>query len=265
MRAALPMYTFDPAANAELWWAIAAALQAEGIADVPDQLEEPEDYFAHWLAPDLVLSQACGYPLVSRLKRNVTVIGTFVYGAEGCDGQRYASAFIAPVGHSGRALTDFRGARVAYNGTDSQSGYNCLRYAIAPLADGKPFFLETVETGAHYRSLQAVAGGEADLAAIDCVSLAGFLKHEPELRAKIRIIGWSERVPGLPIITHGSADVDRGAAMRRALANVAGDPDLADIRARLFIKGFQPLDFEDYTVITAMEAAAMTAGYPALR
>lgn len=265
MRAALPMYTFDMSANAALWNRLVAALRAEGIADVPDQLEEPRDYFAHWLAPDLLFSQACGYPLVSRLKRNVTVIGTFVHGAEGCDGPRYASAFIAPAGHPGRELRDFRGTRVAYNGTDSQSGYNCLRYAIASLAGGKPFFSETVETGAHYRSLQAVAGGEADLAAIDCVSLAGFLKHEPELRGKIRIVGWSERVPGLPIITRGAADAETIAAMRRALASVVADPDLADIRERLFIKGFQPLDFEDYAVITAMEAAAMAAGYPALR
>lgn len=265
MLAALPMYTFDTAANAALWARITVALKAQGIADVPDQLEEPDDYFAHWLSPDLLFSQACGYPLASKLKQNVTVIGTFVYGAEGCDGPRYASAFIAPAGHPGRELPDFRGTRVAYNGMDSQSGYNCLRSAIAPLAAGQPYFSETVETGAHYRSLQAVAGGQADLAAIDCVSLAGFLRHEPYLRDKIRIIGWSERVPGLPIITRGAADAPTIAAMRRALTSVVADPDLATIRERLFIKGFAPLDFADYGLITAMEDAAVAAGYPVLQ
>lgn len=265
MRAALPMYTFDKAANAALWERIAAAMRAEGIADVPDQLDEPTDYVAHWLSPDLLLSQACGYPLVSRLRREVTVVGTFLYSAEGCDGPRYASAFIAPSDHPGRELTDFRGSRVAYNGTDSQSGYNCLRYAIAPLAGGKPFFSKGIETGAHYRSLQAVAGKEADLAAIDCVSLAGFLKHELELRDKFRIIGWSERAPGLPVITHGSADAETVAAMRRAFASVVAAPDLGRVRERLFIKGFAPLDFADYAPISAMEDAAITAGYPSLR
>lgn len=264
MRASLPMYTFDPDANAELWRAIAAALWAEGIVDVPDQLEEPHDYVAHWLSPDLLFSQACGYPLVSRLKRQVAVLGTFIYGAEGCAGPRYASAFIAHADHPGRTLVDFRGQRVAYNGTDSQSGYNCLRFAIAPLAGRAAFFSDRTETGAHYQSLQAVARGEADLAAIDCVSLAGFLKREPEFRDKIRIIGWSERVPGLPIITRPGADADRIAAMRRALARVVADPDLATIRGRLFITGFQPLAFDDYAPITAMEAAAVEAGYPTL-
>lgn len=265
MRAALPMYTFDSAANAVFWERIARALRTEGIADVPDQLDEPTDYFGHWLAPDLLLSQACGYPLVSKLKREVTVLGTFLYSVAGCDGPRYASAFIAPVDHPGQELADFRGCRVAYNGTDSQSGYNCLRFAIAPLAAGEPFFSGTIETGTHYRSLRAVAGQEVDLAAIDCVSLAGFLRHEPALRDKIRIVGWSERVPGLPIITRGAAGAERIAAMRRALAEVVADPDLADVRDRLFIDGFHPLDFADYAVITEMEAAAITAGYPALR
>lgn len=264
MRASLPMYTFDAAANAALWRALATAMAAEGIADVPADLEMPDDLPTHWRAPDLLLSQTCGYPLVMHLKREVAVLGAFVYAAAGCDGARYSSAFIARADDPAHGLIDFRGRRVAYNGVESQSGYNCLRAAIAPLAGGRAFFAETLRTGAHYRSLQAVANGDADLAAIDCVSFAGFIRREPELGRRVRVIGYSAAVPGLPLITQGATDTETLARLRRAIGAVIADPALASVRDALFIAGFEVLDFEAYDGIRVMEANAIAAGYPAL-
>lgn len=264
MRASLPMYTFDAAANAALWQALAAAMKAEGIADVPGDLELPDDLAAHWRAPDLLLSQTCGYPLVMHLKREVAVLGAFAYAVPGCDGARYSSVFIARSDDPARGLADFRGRRVAYNGVESQSGYNCLRAAIAPLAGGRPFFAETLRTGAHYRSLQAVATGDADLAAIDCVSFAGFIRREPDLGRWVRVISYSATVPGLPLITQGATDTETLARLRRAIGAVVADPALAPVRDALFIAGFEIVDFDAYDVIRDMEAEAIAAGYPAL-
>jgi ABC-type phosphate/phosphonate transport system substrate-binding protein len=264
MRASLPMYTFDPTANAALWRALAAAMEAEGIEDVPSDLGAPDDLAAHWRAPDLLLSQTCGYPLVMHLKREVAVLGTFVYAAPGCDGARYSSAFIARADDPAQGLIDFRDRRVAYNGVESQSGYNCLRAAIAPLAGGQPFFADTVRTGAHYLSLQAVANGDADLAAIDCVSFAGFIRREPDLGRRVRVMSYSAAVPGLPLITQGATDTEMLARLRRAIAAVIADPALAPVRDALFLAGFEIVDFDAYDVIRVMEADAIAAGYPAL-
>lgn len=264
MRASLPMYTFDAEANAAFWQALAAAFRTHGLADVPDRLENPAILAAHWLAADLFLSQTCGYPLVTHLKRQVEVVGTFHYAAPGCRGMYYTSVLVARADDARSTVAAFRGARAAYNGVESQSGYNCLRAVVAPLAGGKAFFGETLATGAHYRSLKAVAEGEADLAAIDCISFAGFIAQEPALGRAVKVIGHTPEAPGLPIIMRAGSNAATLEAMRAGLADVIADERLAPIRARLMIAGFTPTRFEDYAGILAMEEGAIAAGYPVL-
>src|SRR4051794_14282296 len=59
--ASLPMYDFDElrAAHDTLWSAIAAQLADRSV---PLVLSHATDVHALWHAPDLVLSQACGWP-----------------------------------------------------------------------------------------------------------------------------------------------------------------------------------------------------------
>ena len=65
----LPMY--DPPelhSTVDSWWrGIARALREQGIAEVPDRLERSLALDALWGAPDLLLTQTCGYPLVTSL------------------------------------------------------------------------------------------------------------------------------------------------------------------------------------------------------
>ncbi len=65
---------------------------------------------------------------------------------------------------------------------------NLLRSAVAPLADGKKFFSEISVSGSHRRSAQMVAEGRADLAAIDCVTLAHLRKFAPEHTERLRVL-----------------------------------------------------------------------------
>ena len=58
---------------------------------------------------------------------------------------------------------------------------NALRAVIAPLAEGGRFFAEIIETGGHAASLDLVAAGGADVAAIDAVSLALFALYRRRL------------------------------------------------------------------------------------
>ena len=77
-----------------------------------------------------------------------------------------------------RELVAFRGSVAAINGENSNSGMNLFRAAIAPIAMGA-FFAKVVATGSHVASLRAVAAGEADLAAVDCVSFALITREQP--------------------------------------------------------------------------------------
>ena len=67
---------------------------------------------------------------------------------------------------------------------------NLFRHAVAPLAEGGPFFSSVLKTGGHLASLRALAiDRTADVAAIDCVTFAFVREHLPELAGGVREIG----------------------------------------------------------------------------
>jgi len=266
MFATLPMYDLPEArAATAAWWAgLARHLRARGVDGVPYTLSDLPDRSQGWLSPDLILSQTCGYPLTHDLAGKVRYVATPVYDAPGCSGTDYRSALVVRADSPVQALADLRGAVCAVNGTDSHSGYNVLRHAVAPLADGRAFFTRVAVTGSHRNSIAAVAAGEADMAAIDCVTFALISRYAPRDVAKVRVLAYSAPAPGLPYITSAGADDVTVATLRLACRDAVADPALADIRAALFIAGFAVLDDGAYDAMPAMEAAARARGYPQL-
>jgi ABC-type phosphate/phosphonate transport system substrate-binding protein len=65
-----------------------------------------------------------------------------------------------------RRFADLRGARWAYNDRNSKSGWFSMAERCAPQSP-EEFFGELIASGSHLRSLELVAGGRADVAAID--------------------------------------------------------------------------------------------------
>ncbi|WP_454723694.1 MULTISPECIES: phosphate/phosphite/phosphonate ABC transporter substrate-binding protein [Cupriavidus] len=265
--AALPMYNVSPALRAD-WLALLARV-AEVLARGRDPLclraVEPGATHAQlhdfWRRPDLLLSQTCGYPLVQGLQRHVRVIGTPLFDAPGCAGERYRSAIVARADGPDR-LADCRGLRVAYNDEASHSGMNALRHAVAPLARGGRFFAAALCTGSHLASLDAVARGEADVAAIDCVTLAFARDHLPARLAGLRQIAGTASVPGLPLVCSRHASPAQSARVGEALARVIeAEPALA---RRLRLRGIARTSLAHYAPVAHMARAAAAAGYARL-
>ena len=243
-----------------LWQHIASRLRASGLT-ASDEIEQPHDLAAHWRDASLLLSQSCGYPLLS-LPRSVRVVATPVYDADGCDGARYRSAIVVRRDHPADALAALRNSICAVNAMDSNSGMNLLRAEVAPIAQGAPFFRRVIVTGSHADSLRAVATGEVDVAAIDCVTLALLGDVRPEAVAAIRILGWTMPSPGLPMITAGD---DRTLlALRGALDSAAHEPALAEARRALRLLRFEVLPPGSYGAVRALEDQARAANYPVL-
>lgn len=259
--ASLAMYEPGGEASAALWEGLRAHLADVGIAGVPAALTIPDDYEQAWLDPNLLLAQTCGYPLRTVLDGRVQYLGTPIYDVPGTDGPLYRSAIVVRAGDAAAEFAELRGRRAAYNSTTSQSGYNALRDLAAPLAEDGRFFSEVVATGSHAQSLRAIIADKADIAAIDPVSLA--LEPE-EIRSAIKIIGWSNAVPGLPYITAKAtddADVNR---LRQGISHALADPLLAAPRAYLKLSGFEILPEGAYDTVLAMERRARELGYPVL-
>ncbi len=263
--AALPMYDFPEifAANDALWRRIAAALRARGFA-APAELTRERDLTDLWRDPGLIFAQTCGYPYMTALREAVVLIAAPEYDFAGCSGADHRSFLVCSKRASRRELTAFRGAVAAVNAHDSNSGMNLFRATIAPIACGKPFFSKVIITGSHAASLEAVAEGRADLAAIDCVTFGLLARLRPALSAQVVIVAESPRSPSLPfVLSAGLASALP--AVREALFEALADPRLADARAALGITGAQVLTIADYRRVLDAEREAQRAGYPELR
>lgn len=258
--ASLPMYDLpELAAATSAWWTgVAGHMQREGIADVPDVCATPDDLERHWCSPNLLFSQTCGYPLTHRLNGKVRLLGLPVYACKGCDRDgSYSSMIIVPASSNLYSLADCRSSRAVYNTDDSMSGLLALRAAAAHQdARTDPFFRSLSRSGGHRRSLHSVAGGEADVASIDAVTFALLSRIEPELVSRVRVLGQSPRVPGLPYITSLAATAETVQRLRTALRQAMADPGLSDVRAELLLSGITFPDPAHYNVILDLEAAA---------
>ena len=264
--AALPMYDLPELARAndELWAGIGERLRAGGMADAPVRLTRTLPLDTVWTASDLLLAQACGYPLMTSLRGRVKLVATPRYTAPGCDGPFRRSVVVVRTQDRAGSLGDLRGRRLALNGVDSDSGMNLLRGLIAPLARGGAFFGQVEITGSHAASVEAVAEGSADLSSIDCVTWAHLERLRPQITGKLRILAWTAKSPGLPLITAGGADAAMIAALRAALDDVLHAPELASARRDLMLDGFSVLPEAGYQSVLDLETLAIDHGYPKL-
>lgn len=263
--ASLPMYDHPAVRQATdlLWRGLVKALRAVDVR-APDILNRQPDYARLWDMPGLIFSQTCGYPYMSRLRGKVQLVATPIYTAMGCDGPNYCSLVMTRFDDTARSLEECRNKIVAYNAAHSQSGYNSLRAAVAPLAEKGRFFREAVETGSHGASLAAVAGRRADVCAVDCVTWALIAKHDPDQAAQFKVVQQTPSAPGLPFITSALTPPETLAKLRAALTLACTSPELADARAALFLDGAALLGDDDYRGILEMEKRAKSLGYPAL-
>jgi ABC-type phosphate/phosphonate transport system substrate-binding protein len=263
--AILPMYDFPwiAAANDALWATIVTRLAAAGV-QAPPRLTRDGDLAALWRKPGLIFGQTCGYPYVTALKETVTLIAAPEYSFPGCEGASHRSFTIRRVDDPRRAIGEFRGAVAALNAHDSNTGMNLFRATIAPIAGGAPFFRMTVVTGSHEASVIAVAEGVADLASIDCVSLALLERGRPELIKRVAIVVKSPLSPCLPFIASARIPTPMIEAVREALYAALADPNFAETRAALGLKGARLATPADYDRVIALDRDAAAMDYAQL-
>jgi ABC-type phosphate/phosphonate transport system substrate-binding protein len=263
---ALPMYDFPELAETHdrLWAILRAHLLSAGVSDLPPRLTRQMHLAQIWRHPRLLLAQACEYPLAKHFAADVRLVATPRYGAPGCVAARYRSAIVVRNNDPADTLTGLRGRRCVINETHSNSGMNLLRAAVATQAAGKSFFETVLVSGSHRRSVRMVVAGEADVAAIDCVTLAHLSQLDPRDVAALKILSWTHSTPCLPLITaSGTSDVLLG-QLRTALTALATDIKGTALAARLFLLGFDTCPRACFREVLELERSAAQQGYPAL-
>jgi len=262
--ASIAMYV-TPAPLAEateaLWSFLREQLLEAGLSGVPERLSRDIAYDEAWLRPDLLLSQTCGYPYVTRLRGKVRLVATPEYNHPGCSGPLMRSFIIARRDSPFGGIEDLRGKIAAINSPDSNSGANLFRAAVAPLAGGRPFFARVVLTGSHGASIDAVAAGQADCASIDCITFGNIRRFDPTRLEMIRVIAKTPAGPGLPFITAGDASDEQLALLRDALSAAIADPSLAAVRETLGLTNIAILSDVAYESLLEFARQAEALGF----
>ncbi|ATU91144.1 phosphate/phosphite/phosphonate ABC transporter substrate-binding protein [Phyllobacterium zundukense] len=174
----------------------------------PDELDLP----TLWRHPDLLITQTCWGPMELGLETHVHLAGQDDYsGIEGGDGEFYSSALVMRRGEGTPVVTPadgkarlpidlMRQKRLAFNSHDSMSGYLALQRDLQIEGETLGLFVSLVQTGAHRASIETVAMGRADIAAIDCKSWELAQRYDEAASALI-VVGWTGRRKGLPFIS----------------------------------------------------------------
>lgn len=229
------MYDRDQtrAANDRFWATIRDGLRGRGHAAPEGLTRGDAAFWPTWTAPNLLISQTCGYPYRARLHGNVSLIGTPDYGLPDCPPGFYRSVFVARRDDPRVNPADFSGARFAFNEPMSQSGWAAPQSFAA--ARGLQF-PPTLCTGAHRLSAIAVVERRADFAALDALSWSMMVRWD-QFAQDLKVVGVTDLAPGLPLITGQAELVDTlFAVISAAIAGLSStDRDLLSLRALIKI------------------------------
>jgi len=211
----------------------------------PGQLDRATDLMTLWTSPNLLLAQTCGMPLVTRLSERVSVVGTPAYDID-CSAGQYFSVLVVHRDSPVRELSDLYGGRFACNDTGSQSGFAAPMHHLLKQVPTVPASVKRRLTGGHRASIQRVARGEANFAAIDAVTWAHARRHEPAAE-HLRVLTRTLPTPGLPVIT---AQRPAREVHRLYLAVVDAMAALNEpVRDALLLLGFSQTRLRDYRII----------------
>lgn len=250
-----PFYDFPELreANAAFW---SAVIERAGLPAA-----EPSRGPA-WHNP--TLAQVCAYGFVTELSGRARLVATPSYRARGADGPFLRSAVLVRAGDPAQGLDDLRGLACAFDKGDSASR-NLLRAETAVLSRDGGFFGRMIPTSGPLAAIISLADGDADAVLVDGAALAHAQRLHSALASKLRLILWTARGPGPPLVTTAQSSSATVAALRLALADVIADPALAPERGELLIRDVAALPESQYRALLHFEQMARSQGYPELK
>ncbi|MDO8326996.1 MAG: PhnD/SsuA/transferrin family substrate-binding protein [Cypionkella sp.] len=164
----------------------------------------------------------CGYPFLQH-EDNLALLGVPIWRGE----PLYQSYLIVRPDDPATSLSDLRGGTHAYSDPDSNSGWLVTASDVVRMGERpEGFFSRTLFAYGHRNVARSVAGGLTRSGSIDGYVWEALAQVEPELTARTKVIGRSEKLGFPPFVTRkdhvGSTSVD---LLRKALFDLGASPD----------------------------------------
>jgi phosphonate transport system substrate-binding protein len=160
-----------------------------------------------------------------------------------------------------RSFDDLRGASWAYNEPRSHSGFNVVRAHLASRGQSGGFFSSVLESGAHSTSLELVASGKVDAAAIDSTVLEWHFAQRPNLGREIRVLETLGPSPIPPWVISRRLPETLRQKIRHLLVRMRREPFGRMLLARAGLERFVAADDRDYDPIRTMARAAAEVSF----
>jgi phosphonate transport system substrate-binding protein len=229
----------SPAATARSYTALAAYLSA--FLDRPVQLVHGKSYAE---INSLIRQQEVALALVCS---GAYVHGKREFGMEAlvvpviAGKKTYRSYMIVPASSPVRSWQGLRNRSFAFTDPLSNTGRMAPTYLLADsgLSPGT-FFRSVTFTYSHDRSIEAIASGLVDGAAVDSLVYDGQARTDPDLLAKTRVV-WRSPPYGIqPIVVAPGIDPDLRSRIAGVLTSMHRRPHGRRVLALLEIDRFEP-------------------------
>ncbi len=132
----------------------------------------------------------------------------------------------------------------AYNDPCSLSGYHCLLKKLAEMGEDGRFFDQVRCSESHSNSIEMVARGEVEAAAIDSNVLKIRLGSKPELSERLRIIESWGPFPIQPVVLRSHLDPELKDRLCAGLLTL--NTDLPPVLAGFGLERFAPVTYKHY-------------------
>ena len=266
----LPLATEPPLGSAHRWLhdlpelrraereLRAAALRHAGLADAIEANGEPADWGR------VLLAQVSPHRYVRHLRDQVQIVATPRYRARGSDGPFNRSAVLVRADDPAWGLEGLRGRRGSISGDDMNSAMLFSASAAGASHDGR-FFGSVTRYPTWPLALDGLLEGDVDAAVLDGVMLALLGRYRPAMMDRLRVLLWTTRSPGPPLVTSRWTPPDVVERLREGLLAVEADEALAEARNALLIEGFNQLGVPHYRAALHLEQIADSLNYAELR
>lgn len=252
------MYSVNAAAGAAwrelLAWVIRRARLPWEIVDYA----APAPLAKLWARDDLGCALMCGLPYTLR-EPTPQLIAAPVPSPHRYGGQaRYMTDLAVRADSPYHRIEDTFGGRVGFTVTDSQSGYFALRHFLVDFQQQRGGALFGSVTGDLLNArgvVDALAAGRIDVGPLDSYSHDLLIHLEPGYAQQVRTIACTGATPIPPFVATAQLDPGTLASLQQAFAEVAAAPDLAEVRERLLLTGFQFPSPADYALLRARHDA----------
>lgn len=165
----------------------------------------------------------------------------------------YYSRLIVNESNNADSLDDLRGASFAFSDPLSNTGRLAPLYQLAQKGESPDsFFSRSIFTYSHDSSINAVAEGVVDAAAVDSLVMDYLEAEEPALVSKVKVIEEWGPFGINPVVVHPRLDADLKEQLRQVFLDMDDDPEGESILLNLRIDRFVVPDDGIYDSVREM-------------